>query len=392
MAGRIVKYNRYGNTLKKFLLFAGLWPVANASLFYRVIPFLHLSAEIWTLCAILNFCWQHGTNFRLLVKGLGLALSFLTTLQKMFCLLLYRDRLIELHTNLEASFSQDLEDSELRPILLSPLPMYYRASLVLSVGAISLLIMYWVAPILLIIIQVAHGASVTKYILPFTTIYPGSIGPTNAWLYSGLYIFEIYAGTFVGCIAASVDSLFAYYIFQISGQLRTLSHRLNQLKANENDEQVIRQCVSRHRVLTRCQAHLERIYGPVVLWLSVTNAMIMCAMIWQAAHINPKKAMIVGIFIVMKAIQTLFYGWLGTSLTVENDKFRDAIYATDWPGSGKKSLMTSILTMMIYNRPFVLKACSVATISVDMFLAVCNTAVSYYFMLRTLEERKGLII
>lgn len=321
MSSRIVKYNRYGNTLRRFLLFAGLWPVVNASVFYRIVPYLHLSAEIWTLCAVLNFCRQHVKNFRLLVKGLGLALSFLTTLQKvneilkkkkfffcvvmahncfhcksslciwlltvwqMFCLLLYRDRLIELHTNLEETFSQDLEDAELRPILLSPLLTYYRPSLVLSVGAISLLVMYWIAPILLIIIQLAHGASVIKYILPFTTIYPWSIGPTNAWLYSGLYIFEIYAGTFVGCIAASVDSLFGYYIFQISGQLRTLSYRLNNMKASENYRKVIKECVSRQQILTRCQVHLERIYGPIVLWLSVTNAMIMCAMIWQATHV-----------------------------------------------------------------------------------------------------------
>ncbi|XP_043270033.1 odorant receptor Or2-like [Venturia canescens] len=390
MSSRIDKYNFYGKILRRLLLFAGLWPIVNASVFYRLVPYLHVLAELWTTFAILNFCRQHLTNFKLLIKGLGLVLSFLTTILKMVCLTFYRDRLIELHTNLESTFSEDLDDPELRPILLSPLLTYYRPSLVLSIGVCLLFAMYWITPILLIIVQVAHGARVVKYLLPFPTSYPWFIGPTNKWLYSGLFIFEVYAGMFLAFMAAAVDSLFAYYIFKITGQLRTLSHRLRNLKANENYRKVIRDCVARHQILTRCQVHLERIYGPVVLWLSVSNAMVMCAMIWQATHINPKKAIIVGVFIIMKAIQTLFYGWFGSTLTTENEKFRDAIYATDWPGTGKKSLMTSILTMIIYNKPFVLKACSVATISVDMFVAVSNTAVSYYFMLRTLEERRGL--
>lgn len=259
----------------------------------------------------------------------------------MVCLTFYRDRLIELHTNLEVTFSQDFDDPELRPILLSPLLTYYRPSLILSVGVCLLFAMYWITPILLIIIQVTHGASVIKYILPFPTSYPWFIGPTNKWLYSGLFIFEMYAGMFLAFMAAAVDSLFAYYIFKITGQLRTLSYRLRNLSAHENYTKVIKECVSRHQILTRCQAHLERIYGPVVLWLSVSNAMVMCAMIWQATHvsnlfvyyltnvivstqrmlnfaqINPKKAIIVGVFIIMKLIQTLFYGWFGSTLTTE---------------------------------------------------------------------------
>ncbi|XP_043270036.1 odorant receptor Or2-like [Venturia canescens] len=390
MLSRIDKYNLYGKILRRFLLFAGLWPIVNASVFYRLVPYLHVLAELWTAFAALNFCRQHLTNFNLLIKGLGLALSFLTTILKMVCLTFYRDRLIELHTNLESTFSEDLDDPELRPILLSPLLTYYRPSLFLSVGVCLLFVMYWITPILLIIIQVAHGATVIKYLLPFPTSYPWFIDPMNKWLYSGLFIFEVYAGMFVAFMVGAIDSLFAYYVFKITGQLRTLSHRLRNLKANENYGKVIRDCVARHQILTRCQDHLERIYGPVVLWLSIANAMIMCAMIWQATHINPKKAIIVGVFIILKAIQTLFYGWFGSTLTTENEKFRDAIYATDWPGTGKKSLMTSILTMIIYNKPFVLKACSVATISVDMFVAVSNTAISYYFMLRTLEERRDL--
>ncbi|XP_043270203.1 odorant receptor 13a-like isoform X2 [Venturia canescens] len=390
MSSHMDKYNWYDKTLKKLLLFAGLWPRVNPSKFYRLLPYLHVLAEVWTTCAVLNFCRLHMTNLGLLIKGLGLALSFFITKQKMVCFTFYRNELLDLHTNLDFTFSQDLRDPELRPILLSPLLTYYRPSLSYSIGVCTLFTMYWVKPMIIMAIQLAHGANTIKLLLPFPTIYPWFNRPTNKWFYSVVYIFEIYAGMFVASIAASVDSLFGFYIFKISGQLRTLSYRLENLRANDDHRKVIKECVSRHQILTRCQVHLERIYGPIVLSISVINAMVMCAFIWQATHMDPKKAMIVGIFIVMKAIQTLFYGWFGSSLTIENEKFRDAIYATGWPGTGKISFMSSILTMISCNNSIVLKACSVATISVDMFVAVSNTAVSYYFMLRTLEQSKGL--
>ncbi|XP_043270389.1 uncharacterized protein [Venturia canescens] len=388
MSSQMDVYNRYGKTIRKILLLAGLRPVVNPSVFYRLLPFVHVAAELWMIFAVFNFTRLHAKDFELVIKGLGLALTFLISVLKMICLTVHRDRLLDLRDNLEGTFSQDLEDPELRPILLSPLLTYYRPSLVFSLILYTLCILYSIIPIVVIIIQLAHGVGLVKYILPFTTVYPWSIGPKNKWFFMILYVFETYVSVCITSTAASVDALFGYYIFQISGELRTLAHRLRNLKANGHYDKVIRECVSRHEILTRCQNHLEHIYGPIVLCLSISNALIICAMIWQATHVDPKKASPFVLFIVMKGVQTLFYGWFGSTLTTENEKFSEAIYEIDWPGSGEKSLMTSVLTMISCNKPFVLSACSVGTITVDMFIAVCNTALSYYCMLRTLEEHK----
>ncbi|XP_043270205.1 odorant receptor 67a-like [Venturia canescens] len=390
MSSQLKLYSRYSGAIKKLLLVTGLWPMVNPSVLYRLVPFVHIAAELWLVFSILNFARLHVSNFEPLINGLGIGLGFLISAQKMICLKVHRDRLLDLQTNLQAGFSRDLEDPQLRPILLSPMLTYYRPSLVFAIIAYTLCTLYVTMPIIVIIIQLIHGASVIKCILPFPTAYLWSIGRTNKLFYSIVYGYETYVCVCIACVASSVDGLFGFYIFQISGQLRTLSHRLRNLKANENYRKVISECVSRHQILMRCQAHLEQIWGPIVLCITVLNAMVMCAFIWQVSHMNPRKAVTFIVFIILKAIQSLFYGWFGSTLTTENDKFREAIYATDWPGSGHKSLMTSVLTMISCTRPVVLKACSVGTISVDTFVAVCNTAVSYYFMLRTLEDHKSL--
>nr|AXM05198.1 odorant receptor [Campoletis chlorideae] len=387
MSKQFDKYHFYSGTIRRVLLFTGLWPSTNPSILYRTVTFIHGSASLLTCCALLNFAYQHFSSLHLFFKGFSLALTFLTIMQKMTCLTLYRKRLVKLHGDLATSFNSDLNDIELRPILLSPLLSFYEPSLILSTMSFMTAVLYWITPIVVIIIQVAHGFEVLKLITPFPTLYPWRPS-ANIFLYLAHYLFEIYGGICVGTFTSSIDALFGYYIFQICGQLRTLSYRLKNLKPTENYHKVIRECISRHQILTKCQNHLEIIYGPIILWMLVTNAVLMCALIYQASHIKPSKAALIVVYMIMKSVQTLVYGWFGTSLENENDMFREAIYDCDWPGSGEKRLMTDVLVMMTY-KPFVLRACSLSNISIDMFVAVSNTAVSYYLMLRTLEEQES---
>ncbi|XP_043279532.1 odorant receptor 13a-like [Venturia canescens] len=377
-------YRLYANTIKRLLLFTGLWPSRRPSTFYRLVTVVHGFASFLTCCALLNFAYQHIETLPLFFKGFGSALSFLTILQKMICLTFYRRRLVKLHDDLATTFDLDLNDIELRPVLLSPLLSFYEPSLTLSTVTYMTIAVHWVTPILFLGIQIAHGVQVLKFILPYPTAYPWQAN-ANMWLYLSHYAFEIYAGICVVTFTSLIDALFGFYIFQICGQLRTLSCRLRNFKSTANYRQVLRECIDRHQILTRCQNHLERIYGPIVLWMLVTNAMLMCALIYQATHVSPTKAAVAVTYIVMKSVQTLTYGWFGSLLEHENGMFREAIYASDWPGSGEKRLMTDVLIMMTY-KPFVLKACSLSNISIDMFVTVCNTAISYYLLLKTLEE------
>ncbi|XP_043279511.1 uncharacterized protein [Venturia canescens] len=352
MSEQFDKYHFYAGVIKRLLLFTGLLPTRKPSTLYRLVTFVHGSVSFLVCSAILNFCYQHITHLHLFLKGLSWALSFLTGLQKMSCFLLYRGRLVELHAELAMTFELDLYDVELRPILLSSLQSFYLPSLSLSTMTGAVIALQLITPILLIIIQLAHGSDVLKLILPFPASYPWRPS-ANTWLYLSHYTIEIYAGVCLYLFTSLIDALFGYYIFQITGQLRALAHRIRNFNCSDNYRKVISECIKRHYILTKCQKHLGRIYGPIVLWMLVANALVMCALMYQAT---------------------------------QKDMFRESIYASDWPGSGEKRLMTDVLIMMSY-KPLVLKACSLSNISIDMFVAVSNTAISYFFLLRTLEDK-----
>lgn len=76
----------------------------------------------------------------------------------------------------------------------------------------------------------------------------------------------------------------------------------------------------------------------------------------------------------MKLLDSNDY-FLLSFLFLQKEMFREAIYASDWPGSGEKRLMTDVLVMMTY-KPFVLRACSLSNISIDMFVTVSPTRTS----------------
>nr|UEN71230.1 olfactory receptor 47 [Gregopimpla kuwanae] len=386
MTDLLQRYHLYDSTIRRLLLFIGLWPFANPSILYRLLPFAHGLSAIATSCAILNFCYHHSANLGVFLKGLGSAVSFITITQKIICLTFYRKRLFELHTSLAGTFNEDFEDPKLRPALLSPFLSFYRPSLTLSIVTYMTIAMYSMTPLIAIAIQHSRDVDVIRYFLPYPTRYPWTING-GSWLYLAHYIFEMYAGMCLATFTSFIDSLFGYYVFQISGQLRILSKRLTSVKPTDYYDKVLRDCIARHQNLVKCQKHLECIYGPIVLWMLVTSAIVMCALIYQISHMTPGKGVILVFYIIMKSMQILLYGFFGTYLTNENDKFRESIYSADWAGSGEKCFMTDILMMLTYKPPL-LKACSLSTISVDMSVAVSNTALSYFFMLRTLEEGK----
>ncbi|XP_043266846.1 odorant receptor 49b-like [Venturia canescens] len=388
MTKRWDKYRFYENTLRRLMIYAGLWPELNSKMHQRVLLAFHAVAGLFAMWAVTNYCQVYFGNRQRFMSGFALLMAYLTVIIKTISLTLYRTRLEDLHHNLAKTVQSDLRNEELKPIFLSSFLWFYRPTMILASSTWTAIGLSWFKPLIVVAIQLSKGATKLIWILPLSTVYPYKID-SHTWRYPVHYLFEIYSGVTLAIFSSSSDALFGYYMFQLTGQLRTLSHRIKNLASSKNYQEELRDCVDRHQVLARCQDHVNRIYGPIILWLLVTNALIMCALVYEASHVKVQKAIAIVIYIGMKSIQTLVYGWFGTMLTNESNNLNDAVYSCAWPGSGQKRLMTDVLILLMY-KPFVLSACSVANVSVDMFVNVVNTAMSYFFMLRTMDEKNEM--
>lgn len=57
----------------------------------------------------------------------------------------------------------------------------------------------------------------------------------------------------------------------------------------------------------------RKLFFPVIAWYGILSSLYFLCVV----QMNPKKAMTFIVFIVTKAVQTLFYGWFGSTLTTE---------------------------------------------------------------------------
>lgn len=195
----------------------------------------------------------------------------------------YRPHLVELHETLEMNFRQDLENPEYQSVLLSSVASFYHPTLFLSVSTLGLSTMYNLNPIISIIIQLSHGNEIIKHRTPFPAKYPF---PESNGFYVTRYIIEVGASYAIGTITAATDALFGFYIFQITSEIRVLGYRMKNLTTADDYQKIIKECLIRREILVQCRDKLQNIYGPIVLWMLVTSAMVMCTNIYQASHVN----------------------------------------------------------------------------------------------------------
>ncbi|KAI4493119.1 hypothetical protein M0802_009669 [Mischocyttarus mexicanus] len=88
---------------------------------------------------------------------------------------------------------------------------------------------------------------------------------------------------------------------------------------------------------------------------------------------------------LLKMTQAFIYSWYGNILAVESDTYRRNVYCCGWYEDGNIELMKDVL-FILAQKPIVLTACHFFHISLDLFVKILNTSLSYYFLLQTIDE------
>ncbi|THK32884.1 odorant receptor 13a-like [Diachasma alloeum] len=384
------EYQKYTSDVKYWMLFTGTWPVPNPSIFYRAIPIVAITSTTVLSIMLFRFAIANITSISLMVKGFSLGTSFLSIALKVFLFTFYKKKSTEVHTVLLDHHTKFLADDNLRYLVLERVTGFGRLTWILTILVYSGCLMYFLIPIISIIVQIRHNVQSIKYILPVPALYPWEIYPGGV-VYIATYIFETYNILCLGIVTCGVDSLFGYYIFHITGQLRVLGYQMMNLKSTDNQAEFIREWVTKSLVLRECCDCLQTIYGPIIVWQIITNSAVICTVLFQisqASGISLGRYILIIGYSGTKIMQTYIYSWAGSVLTVESEALSEALYFSDWVGARYQHFKTSIL-LILTQRPLKITAANCMVVSTDMFLMTLNTAVSYFFLLKTFDERES---
>nr|AQN78463.1 olfactory receptor 61 [Meteorus pulchricornis] len=282
VAAKLSEYNTYRKITKWLLLLLGLFPLENASLFYRFLPYIHLFLNLGTAFGMLGFVRAHITNILVVSKRLGLMVSFLTGSLKIVCMIIYHEDAMKLRS-LDKHFNILINNPQFTNMAFDGVTAFRRLSwavslLVLLSGTVNV-----ITPIILIIYQQSHHFQPVKYILPYLSIYPWNVEP-NGYLYKFHFIFETVATYSLVAITSSIEPLFTLYVIQMIGQLREMSYVMEHLNESNDPESSVRDCINQYTNLVECRNMVQKIFGPIILWQIITNAVILCLGIFQLSQ------------------------------------------------------------------------------------------------------------
>ncbi|THK32882.1 uncharacterized protein LOC107040674 [Diachasma alloeum] len=382
-AQQIIKRIRY------CMLITGTWPISNPGILYRAIPYVTALSLATLGIALMWFTIVNITNITIMVKGFSLGVSCISMLFKVFLFTFYKEMVNELYTTLHDYYTESLADKKFRYMVLDGIGDFRRLFWLLSAIAHIGCIMYTVMPIIFMIIQIRRHVHPLKYLLPVSALFPWEITP-GGLVYKITYVYESYNIWCLYFITVGMDPLFVYFVYQIIGQLRVLGYEISNLPLADNLDGFLRQWVSKFLVLRGCCEKLQTVWGPLILWQIITNSAIICTVFFQISQgeITVVKALTILTYSGGKILQSYLYSWAGSYLTAESEVLTETVYFSDWLGKGRHRYRTSVLVMLT-QKPLQVIAANWVPVSLNLFVMTLNTAVSYFFLLQTFEEKQS---
>lgn len=101
-----------------------------------------------------------------------------------------------------------------------------------------------------------------------------------------IYAFELICGFYLWSVTSGSDSVFGLYALHMVGELRLLSTRFRKLRSSPTYKKDLKECVDTHLLLMETRYTLQRVFGFLAIWLAVTCAVALCALVFQATEVK----------------------------------------------------------------------------------------------------------
>ncbi|XP_011878600.1 PREDICTED: odorant receptor 4-like [Vollenhovia emeryi] len=387
----VLRYRVYTRRIRRMLCLGGVLQDRTRSAAWSYTTGLLVIFMCFNQCVfMINFCWDHTDDLVLLSRCFGMTCSFITPVLMSACFLVKRKRLLELHETLDDLFERELARD--RQTMLATLCAFDRPSYMLCFTLGSTALMILCPSLISIVRQIVYDAKPRRYKLPFLAKFPWPVSTGGGLLFYLHLLHQISSCWCVVFTVGSVDSLFGYYAFQISSILRAMSARLaNRRRTCEVFTEALGTCVHTHHRLLQCSHMLSDIWGLIIIRMLFTNAILMCALIFEASpftHLTVGQFFLFISYMALKLLQTFIYAWYGSLITSASEHFREGIYFSEWPDSSlDREIRASVIVTMM-QKPIIIKALKLSSVNVNMFTNIVNTAMSYFFLLQSLDEDK----
>ncbi|KYQ53190.1 Putative odorant receptor 49a [Trachymyrmex zeteki] len=244
-----------------------------------------------------------------------------------------------------------MQNEKISTIIFSSLRTIYTLTYTYFTIMIVMLLAYFMSSYICMIHNFLHFNSSMNCTLPISREFGWFWTNPDNFLYYLHMFYETGLMTLGIITTCGIDSAFGFYVYQFSSTLRAMMFTLMNPPSTEKFSDLLKTCAVKHQKLLQCRNTLEHVYGPIVLWHVVTNAVLICVMIYDFTSLpvfNFENLFSTVIYAAKKLLQTYMYAWYGTFLTNAGEDFNKGIYFSKWPNSNlDRHVRTNVIVMMM---------------------------------------------
>ncbi|XP_071642098.1 uncharacterized protein [Temnothorax longispinosus] len=246
----------------------------------------------------------------------------------------------------------------------------------------------------------------TEKILPFKLWIDF---PYHSPYYEVTYTIQSLSTIHSGICTFCFDNFVSTFNIHAAAQLKILAHKvevvvedcikdtMDQKSPLETDATVLtskklQDCVQQHITLICYVRNMRRVFSIILLGQLLLSSVVICFGGFQflATDVAIRKC-IFAFHFVGGLIQLLIYTWTCNDIIVQSTAISDAAYNSKWyllpdNGPGRTVRKGLIMIMMRARRPCILTAGQFAVMSLDTFMGILSTAMSYFTLLTQMSE------
>ncbi|CAD6233565.1 GSCOCT00012280001.3-RA-CDS, partial [Cotesia congregata] len=219
------------------------------------------------------------------------------------------------------------------------------------------------------------------------------------------------AATLSVCVCATTFATFLFTInLYVTGQFKILQRRLETACQTKNIEKIesikqinfiveesytnLQKCIELHQLLILYIERIEKLYCQIMLVQTLGSVLQICFSGFQillGVDNSILRTMLSIVFLSGSISQLLLYSWSCHEIIVESLEVAEAAYRAywynlSWSKYGKSYRQALLIIIARSRRPCVLTVGKFVPVSLETFTSVFNTSLSYFTILRQMNE------
>ncbi|XP_063975399.1 odorant receptor 33b-like [Diachasmimorpha longicaudata] len=380
------RYNTCDKIVRILLRYCPIWSTTRLQLSVKI--FLQCYASIvGTVISFASFHKAFATSdISTMTECLVPAVTLLAIPIKLMVTVIYKHTFIDIYDQLDRDLRFYCADEATVTLNKMSVKMFSLSMKFLFICYKALVFNYIIIPPFFILYQIITDVSPVRLIFPYPGTYP-EIFTSNCIIFVVVYLLETINVIVGASTSLGDDCFFGLVVFQMCTILNVLSNRVKNAKENNELFTTLRECIDKHCQLMDFAHRLEPIYALIVLPQRVTDAIVICATIYQIHEISGfdvSQILLYSSWLAVKYLQLLTTAWYGSMLITESEKLSTTIYSCNWPDFYNKKFMTNVIHVL-QQKSIMINVYGFFVISIPMASTVIRASFSYFFLLQSFK-------